>query len=118
MPLSGAPLSAARMPLPPAPLKVYIAAKQCGDRQRAGNDDGFVVEPFFFEKAPGVGDIDGEVIEIGLWNRGADFFGVSEGCREKNHSRDENDKGRTKRDSHILHSISPSSFRASGRELA
>jgi hypothetical protein len=56
---------------------IDVAAEQSGDRQRTGDNNGFVFEPFVFEESFGVGDVDRKIIQIGLRDRGADFFGAS-----------------------------------------
>ena len=67
------------MPLPPRAAKIDVAAEQCGGGERTGDDHGFVLEAFVFEKSSGIGDVNGKVVQVRLGNRGADFFGVGDG---------------------------------------
>ncbi len=57
---------------------VDVAAQQGRDGKRTRDNDGLVFQPFVFEEALGVGDVYGKVIEIGLRDRGANFFGIAD----------------------------------------
>ncbi len=57
--------------------KIDVAAEQSRDRQWTGDDYGFVFEPFVFKESFSVRDVNGKIIQVGLRDGRADFFGAS-----------------------------------------
>jgi hypothetical protein len=58
---------------------IDIAAQQRRDGKRTRNHDGFIVEAFVFEESFGIGNINREIVQVGLRDSGADLFGARSG---------------------------------------
>ena len=71
-----------QVPHAAAAAEIHVAAQEGRDRQRAGDDDGFVVQRFLAEETFRVGDVTGEIVEVSLGNGSTDFLGAGGARRE------------------------------------